>query len=57
MDFFTDIQRALDQAQAQAQTFIETSGALVANTLALDKLNEFDGLEVRRKPLYARRRC
>ena len=30
-----------------AGTFLETNSALLANTLALDKLSEFDGTEVR----------
>ena len=35
---------------------LQTNSALLANTLALDKLNEHDGVEVR-APVLERRRC
>jgi hypothetical protein len=47
MDLFTDLGRALEQGLQNAGTFLETNSALLANTLALDKLSEFDGTEVR----------
>jgi hypothetical protein len=47
MDLFSDISRALEQGFQNSVTFLETNSALLANTLALDKLSEFDGLEVR----------
>jgi hypothetical protein len=47
MDLFQDLSRALEQGFNTSVTFIETNSALLANPLALDKLSEFDGLEVR----------
>jgi hypothetical protein len=43
----TELSRALDHGLQSANTFLETNSALLANTLALDKLSEFDGVEVR----------
>ena len=36
---------------------LQTNSALLANTLALDKLNEHDGVEVRAAVLERRRCC
>ena len=47
MDLFNDLGRALEQGLQNAGTFLETNSALLANTLALDKLSEFDGTEAR----------
>ena len=46
LSWMSELSRALDQGIQSAGTFLETNSALLANTLALDKLSEFDGLEV-----------
>jgi hypothetical protein len=47
LSWMTELSRALDQGIQTAGTFLETNSALLANTLALDKLSEFDGVEAR----------
>ena len=47
LSWMTELSRALDHGLQSANTFLETNSALLANTLALDKLSEFDGVEVR----------
>jgi len=43
----SELSKALDQGIQSAGTWVESNSALLANTLALDKLSEFDGAEAR----------
>jgi len=45
MDLLQDLGRAFEQGLQASVQFVETNSALLATTLSLDKLSEFDGLE------------
>ena len=47
LGWMSELSKALDQGIQSAGTWVESNSALLANTLALDKLSEFDGAEAR----------